>query len=318
MIKKLTSILFGSSTPFKQSDGFSNKKLVKMVEDVFTQILIRDSLDDRLIYDSNFMIVVSSEIYDRVSLQAPFIAQSIVKRFYKVIEKHMVNKDEFVPCSTHWHIQFVSGEHITNQEESQGEVEIFSQFAVKTNWVDMFTSEVSSGSVSLNGKHSRYSNWAINPEIMNNVDVLEKGFVRIPFDLGGNTAFENKEGVRKTEKHLLNEELAEIQFEQDGRTLAFKMTTQKLTIGKATSKNDKLQREKLVIHSDNPGLKEDHMQIQYDADSRIFYIAVYANTVVNGEQVKVSYSTDNPTWHSLKQESNIMCGLYRIYFKALK
>lgn len=316
-MKRIIDKLFGSIGSSDQSQSFSNKKLVKMVEDVFTQVLLRDSLDDRLIYDSNFMIVVSSEIYERVSLQAPLVAQSIVKGFYKAIKKNMVNKEEFIPCSEYWYIQFVSKDYVINNEDNQSNVEIFSQFAAKSTWIETLTSEVSSGSVSLNGKHSKYSKWAINNEIMKNVDVMEKGLVRIPF----NKEFESNTGVetgKKAENPPVQGELAQIQFDENGRTMAFKMKTQLLTIGKASFENEKSQPDKLVIFTDNPALKENHIQVRYDAASRIFYIAVYANTVVNGEQVKVSYSTGTPTWHSLKQESNIMCGLYRIHFKALQ
>lgn len=323
ILKKIQTMLSNSDGDVLSDTKFTNQKLVDKVEEAFIAVLKRDSVDDRLIYDCNFMIVVSSEIYDRVALHAPSLAKSIVKRFYKVLKKSMVNKSHFTPIGNYWDIQFVPKEFLSGADF--GDIEIISQVTAKKSWVETLKSEASIGSVSINGKHSKYTKWDINPDAMQGVDIVEKGRIRILFnkklELNEESDMVNHAKPGQTaekQSNETNENLAQIKFDENGTKMEFFMKKNILTIGRASSTNEKTTLSKLVILTQDTTLKENHFQIKYDVDSRIFYIAAYAPAIVNGEQIKVSYSIENPQWHSLKQKSNILCGLYHIQFKALK
>ena len=64
---------------------FSNQRIVDKAEKAFMKVLEQRSMDDQMLYDCNFMIAVPTEHYDVVSVAAPLIAKTIVRRFYKVI-----------------------------------------------------------------------------------------------------------------------------------------------------------------------------------------------------------------------------------------
>jgi len=68
----------------EDSTVFSNQIIVDKIEKAFVRVLDQRSMDDQMVYDCNFMIAVPTEHYDAVSVAAPLIAKTIVKRVYKI------------------------------------------------------------------------------------------------------------------------------------------------------------------------------------------------------------------------------------------
>lgn len=311
-----------SSDGISSSNTFTNQLLVDNIEKVFSSIVDRDSVDDRILYDSSFMIVVPEEKYESICLQAPGLSKAIVKRFYKVLKKKKKKKPILTPISANWDFQFVAN---TGKDSDESRImDIYSQVTTKKSWSETLKEEKSIGSYSLNGKHSNYSNWNVATDFFKNVNILEKGHISIRFNSSLQFADETDTSLSsgsekvKTNEQNQNEKLALITYDENNSKMEYGMRKPFLTISKATSPNEQLTLDRLSIITDSKSLKENHIEIRYDAGSRLFYIAVYAATTVDGKDVQVSYSNDNPKWHQLKQKSDIYCGMYHIEFRALK
>ncbi len=302
----------------------SNQMIVDKVERAFITVLNRKSMDDQMLYDCNFMIAVPTEHYNSVSIAAPFIAKAIVKRFYKIIKKNRKKRLNYTPISSYWNFEFVPKE-FTGDMESSG-IEIVSQLTTEESWIHTLSNKDSIGKISLNGKHSKYSHWNINPDILKDIDILERGKVRIPFnhalEFVEQAATQSQQTIQsaaspKTSNVPMNE-LAKLYFDENGKGMEYPMCRELISIGRTTSGNDKATYEKLFIQTQDTSLRREHFYIRYEQKENRFYIAGFAPAVVNGELLQVSSSKEYPDWMALKQHSRIECGSYKIEFKALK
>lgn len=307
----------------EEGGALTNQMIVDKVEKAFVSVLKRQSVDDQMLYDCNFMITIPTEHYDSVSLAAPVIAKTIVKRFYKVIKENLKKRPNYTPISEYWNFEFVPKE-LTGDIESSG-IEIMSQLTTEKSWGTTLSDKDSIGTTSLNGKHSRYQRWNINPNILKNIDILERGKVRIPFNNDLEFVESNMQS-QQTDRSTASakpsnesmEDLAKLYFEESGMGMEFPMRREQIMVGRNTSNTDKSSYEKLFIRTQDSSLSREHFYIHYEQKEGRFYIAVFAHTVVNGELLKTSSSKERPNWVALKQHSHIECGSCKIEFKALK
>lgn len=303
---------------------FSNQRIVDKAEKAFMKVLEQRSMDDQMLYDCNFMIAVPTEHYDVVSVAAPLIAKTIVRRFYKVIKSNLKKRPNYTPISSYWNFEFISKEIIGDLEDSG--IEIISQLTTEESWSDTLSNKDSIGKISLNGKHSNYSRWNINPDVLKNIDILERGKVRIPFNkelefVENSTNFSHQRPQSSAPSQASNppvEELAKLYFDENGKRMEFPMRRVMIWIGRALSGDDKATYEKLFIQTQNTSLRHEHFYIRYEQRENRFYIATFAPTIVNSELMQVSSSREHLVWIPLKQYSRIECGTYKIEFKALK
>ncbi len=312
MIEKIKKILFKKDNVSSVTE-FSNQYLMDKMERVFTQILERDSYDDRLLFDCDYLIMLPTEVYNRLVVNSQIIIDGIIKRFYKVIKEKKEGK-EYIPLSKNWCIQFVAKNFSTDNNEE--EVITVISNPVPINWSNAKEQDLQK--VSVNGKHSSYSNLNINELLFSNVNMLQKGTGTVRFNPNlevssiPNTTNQNT----NTEEETPTDALAVINFIENGKFLKFTMKKNELTIGKA--KNGELATEDyLPVETDDRGLKINHFIIKYNSQERGFSIAVFAPTRVNEEPVPISRSSSNLTWKPLTQKSAILCGMTQFDFKVL-
>lgn len=330
IIDKIKNLFFGKSND-NEWNSISNQQIVEKIEKVFTEILKRDSVYERMIFDTDFLILVPPATYERVSLQAPALAKPIINKFYEVIRKQTARYTDYTPLANYWNLQFAQKEFGNNVPKNE-QIIIISKVTAERDWSETLKSEGAAEKISINGKHSKYSNWDINDEILQKIDILERGKVRVRFNK--NLLFEDDKTQQQkapisnvvtstsnatpksSAANAPQEGLAQIKFRENEKNMNYTMRENHISIGKAAI-NEKSTLKKLVIHNNENGFEENHLQIRYDPGTRIFYIAVFAPTRVNEQSLQISPIT-NPVWHTLTQNASILCGFYSIRFQALK
>ena len=330
LIDKIKNLIFGKNND-SDWNTISNQQIVEKIEKVFTEILKRDSVYDRMIFDTDFLILVPPATYERVSLQAPALAKPIISKFYEVIRKQTTKYKDYTPLANYWNLQFAQKEFGVNVPKNE-QIIIISKVTAERDWSETLKSEGAAEKISINGKHSKYSNWDINDEILQKIDILERGKVRVRFN--NSLMFEDEKPrpekatagnivaptpVAASKSSTVNtpqEGLAQIKFREHDKNMNYIMRENLISIGKASG-NEKSSLKKLVIHNNESGFEENHLQIRFDPATRIFYIAVFAHTRVNEQSLKISPIT-SPVWHTLTQNASILCGFYAIKFQALK
>ncbi|MHB9055393.1 MAG: hypothetical protein ACYC2P_04465 [Paludibacteraceae bacterium] len=328
-IDKIKKLFFGNEND-KEFNSISNQQIVEKVEKVFTEILKRDSVYERMIFDTDFLILVPPATYERVSLQAPALAKPIINKFYEVIRKQSAKFPDFTPLANYWNLQFAQKEFGNNVPKNE-QIMIISKVTAERDWNETLKSEGAAEKISINGKHSKYSNWDINDEILQKIDILERGKVRVRFNknlifgdekpqqktpLANSTASTSMASSRTSTTNAPQEGLAYIKFRENDKNMNYTMRENQISIGKAVD-NEKSTLKRLVIRTNESGFEENHMQIRFDPVTRIFYIAVFAPTRVNEQSLQIS-PISSPVWHTLTQNASILCGFYSIRFQALK
>lgn len=331
MIEKIKNLFFGKDND-NEWGTISNQMIVEKVEKVFTEILKRDSVYERMIFDTDFLILVPPATYERVSLQAPALAKPIINKFYEVIRKQSLKYPDFTPLANYWNLQFAQKEFGSDIPKKE-QIMIISKVTAERDWSETLKSEGAAEKISINGKHSKYSNWDINDEILQKIDILERGKVRVRFNK--NLVFEDEKpqqpqttptpgvtiptaasGSKSSSSGTSQEGLAHIKFRENDKNMNYTMRENQISIGKA-AENEKSTLKRLVIRTNESGFEENHLQIRFDPNTRIFYIAVFAPTRVNEQSLQIS-PISNPVWHTLTQNASILCGFYSIRFQALK
>ena len=330
IIDKIKNLFFGKNND-AEWNSISNQQIVEKIEKVFTEILKRDSVYERMIFDTDFLILVPPGAYERVSLQAPALAKPIINKFYEVIRKNAVRYTDYTPLANYWNLQFAQKEFGSNVPKNE-QIIIISKVTAERDWSETLKSEGAAEKISINGKHSKYSNWDINDEILQKIDILERGKVRVRFNK--NLVFEEDKTQQQkapvtsvttptaassgktATANTQQEGLAQIKFRENEKNMNYTMRENHISIGKAAA-NEKSTLKRLVIHTNESGFEENHLQIRFDPNTRIFYIAVFAPTRVNEQNIQISPIT-NPVWHTLTQNASILCGFYSIRFQALK
>lgn len=311
MINKLKNILF-KKEKITNSNEFTNQYLLDKIEEVFTSILKKDSYDDRLLFDCDYIVVLPPDVYKRMEVNSKIIINDIIKRFYKVIKEKKGTK-EYIPMAKEWCIQFVPRDFKNTEEANTIPlVEVISS-PVPQNWRE--PKELDFQKVSINGKHSSFSNLNINELLLSNVNMLQKGKGCVKFN--PNLVIENMTS------HLMDNNEAEeseqgfscIKFHENGESFIFTMKKNILVIGKGKP-NELSTEEYLPIQTEDRGLKPNHLHIKYNEDERGFYIAVIAPTRVNEKSISISPNTHELKWYPLAKTSAILCGRTQFDFEA--
>lgn len=300
-----------------QSERFSNQKLADKVVECF-KIRMRDcSLNDSLIYDMNFLILVPSQYFDDVCVHLPILSKSMVREFYKVIEIERVKRPSYAPLTNFWTFR-VAPKDIGELGEEDGIV-IFGQATAEKTWGETFEQDANLGSVSINGKHSAYSRFNLNQELFSGVDALERGCLRIKFSqelkledhgMGGNIP------EPKTSTSSPSKEYAQITFNSRNGSRCYLMKQKVLSIGKARDKDDKPSAERLPIQIGDTALFPDHFCLAYNEPSRSLSLALFAPATINGVHHSDVSTPSQTEWILLRQKTDILCGTCHIEILA--
>lgn len=314
-LKKIN--LFGSS---EDNDGsqLSNQSLINQIEAHFKRGMERDSFDDQLIYDCNFLVLMRPEDYQKAELRLPQIVEGLVKRFYKIIQKKKVKYARYQPLGNYWYFQFCPQEQDPqNQTIEEGKVVIISTAtSLKQDWGETLQQNLLSSellNVSINGKHSKYSKYDLNLETLGGIDILEKGKMRLKFN--SQLLFTDGDILKEEKKEIAA--YARLSFEQNYSKKSYSIIGNYVEVGLAKRANEDSNASRLNIYEPNSALQQEHFAVRYDKESNTFYIALFAPAMINEERLKVSGDKSQPEWHRLKQKSSILCGMFQINFEAL-
>ena len=80
--------IFTPSEPDNNHQGMTNQDLVNRICAEFESKLTDASTEDKVLFPMSFTILLHPNNYDNVSYYFAAVTQSIVKRFYKIIEKY--------------------------------------------------------------------------------------------------------------------------------------------------------------------------------------------------------------------------------------
>lgn len=307
------AIFFGEEN---QSEGFRNQKLADKVVECFKMRMKDCSLNESLIYDMNFLILVSHKHFDDVCVHLPILAKSIVGEFYKVIETERVKRTSYAPLTNFWTFRVAPIDISEFGEE--GDIAILSQATAEKTWGETYEQDANLGSVSINGKHSAYSRLNLNQKLFDGVDTLEKGCLRILFNY-----------ELKLEDHRINgstlplpspssssKEYAQITFNSLNGSKCYLMKQKMLNIGKARDKDDKPSAERLPIQIGDIALCTEHFYLSYNEQSRSLSLALFAPATINGVNHTRVSTPSQPEWISLRQKTDILCGTCHIEILA--
>lgn len=323
MLNKLKNLLLPKFTSGKVN-SLTNQELVNKVNTCFSEIIARESFNDRMLFDCSFLILMHPDDYTHAELRLPFITDGIVEGFYKIITQKESKYPVVKPLARYWYFQYCPSVRLTAEQPIEpGNIFIISTATVANDdWSPVTTDN--NYKVSLNGKDSKYSKFDFDVSVLSNVDIIKKGKFRIPIVLNINSnpgKITTKPAVPAPLPTVTahNQELAKIYFMEGKKRMSFQMLSMQIEVGKAKSNDEHSTTKKLSVFTNDRDLQQHHFSIRFDEKSRLFYIAVFAPTRVNEELLTVSSSTESPTWQQLKQKSAILCGtLFQFDFEASK
>lgn len=300
------------------TEGFSNQKLADRVVECFKMRMKDCSLNDSLIYDMNFLMLVPPKHFDDVCVHLPILARSMVREFYKVIDTERVKRPLYTPLTNFWTFR-VAPKDISELGE-EGDIAIFGQATAEKTWGETFEQDANLGSVSINGRHSAYSCFNLNQSLFDGVDTLERGCLRIVFnrnlkledyDMSGGNTPEPKPSPSTSSK-----EYAQITFNSINGSRCYMMRQKMLSIGKARDKDDKPSTERLPIQIGDAALSTEHFYLAYNEQSRSLSLAIFAPATINGVPHTRVSTHSQIEWIPLKQKTDILCGTCHIEILA--
>lgn len=296
--------------------GFSNQKLVDRVVECFKMRMKDCSLNDSLIYDMNFLMLVPPKHFDDVCVHLPILAKSMVRKFYKVIDTERVKRPLYTPLTNFWTFR-VAPKDISELGE-EGDIAIFGQATAEKTWGETFEQGANLGSVSINGRPPAYFHFNLNQSLFDGVDTLEKGCLRIVFNRNLKLEdYDMSEGnTPEPSPSTSSKEYAQITFNSINGSRCYMMKQKMLSIGKARDKDDKPSAERLPIQIGDAALSTEHFYVAYNDQSRSLSLAFFAPATINGVPHTRVSTPSQIEWISLKQKTDILCGTCHIEILA--
>lgn len=293
----------------------TNQALVNQILASFKETVDRESFNKRMMYDCSYLVLMRPEDYHRTELRLAGITEGVLDEFYEYIQLKKTEYPKFDPIGNFWDFQYCPAEvGIDNKEIEPGSIQVISAPTSEKSWVELSSEQIK---VSVSSKHSKYSKYDLNPNTFANIDILSKGHFRIKFnrDLLGNAAAPASAPNHINKASVVGDKLATIQFVINKQRYSFPMKEKQLKITKAIEGLVSTSTL-LCINEPSGSLQKEHMMIKYDEASKGFYIALFADAFVNEQRLQLSRAGENPVWHSLKNESAIVCGIFQIDFIA--
>jgi hypothetical protein len=312
MLKKIKKWLLPDEE--EEVKTLSNQLLVDQVVASFKETTERESFNKRMMYDCSYLILMRPEDYHRTELRLAGITEGILDEFYEYINFKKQQYPRYEPIGNFWDFQYCPAEMgVDNSPIEQGSVQVISAPTSEKSWVELSSEQIK---VSISSKHSKYSKYDLNPNTFANIDILSKGHFRVKFNKDILTAVAANQNTNASKLPLPTDRLATLQFVINKQRYSFPMKEKQLKVTKAIEGMVSTSTL-LCINEPSDSLQREHFMIRYDDKARSFYIALFADAYVNEQKVQLSRPGENPVWHPLKSESNIMCGIFQIDFKAV-
>lgn len=298
----------------QEDKKLTNQLLVNEVVASFKETIERESFNKRMMYDCSYLILMRPEDYRHAELRLAGITEGILDEFYDYIQQLKSRYPRYEPIGSFWDFQYCPAEKgIDNTDIEPGSVQVISAPTSEKSWTELSSEQIK---VSVSSKHSKYSKYDLNPNTFANIDILSKGHFRVKFnkDLFATEAAPAA-GLASANMQQAKDKLATIQFVLNKQRYSFPMREKNLKITKAIE-GLTTTPTLLCINEPTGSLQKEHVMIRYDEGARAFYIALFADAFVNEEKLQLSRMGENPVWHSLKNDSTIVCGIFQLDFKA--
>lgn len=294
----------------------TNQILVDQVVESFKETIQRESFNKRMMYDCSYLILMRPEDYKRSELRLAGITEGILDEFYDHIDFMKQQYPRYEPIASFWDFQFCPAEKgVDNTDIEPGAVQVISAPTSEKSWAELSSEQIK---VSISSKHSKYSKYDLNPNTFANIDILSKGHFRVKFKtnfLGEPAVAASQPSATNSKSSTASDRLATIQFVLNKQRYSFPMRERQLKITKAIQGMTSTSTL-LCIEEPSGSLQKEHIMIKYDDAARAFYIALFADAYVNEQMLQLSRMGENPVWHSLKNDSTIVCGIFQIDFKG--
>lgn len=294
----------------------TNQILVDQVVESFKETIQRESFNKRMMYDCSYLILMRPEDYKRSELRLAGITEGILDEFYDHIDFMKQQYPRYEPIASFWDFQYCPAERgIDNTDLEPGSIQVISAPTIEKSWAELSSEQIK---VSISSKHSKYSKYDLNPSTFANIDILSKGHFRVKFKtnfLGEPVVAAPQPSAINSKSSTASDRLATIQFVLNKQRYSFPMRERQLKITKAIQGMTSTSTL-LCIEEPSGSLQKEHIMIKYDDAARAFYIALFADAYVNEQMLQLSRMGENPVWHSLKNDSTIVCGIFQIDFKG--
>ena len=289
-----------------KSRTITNTIILRELESCFKKTIEEQSMEGRrMLYDSHFITLLHPEDYQKREQTLPFVVKEAINGFYEIIQKNKKNygNQPFVPTTKSWYLQFLAKEEFLEEEIKRGELKIISIFST-----EVANNGAATGTIKVTFKpklSTGYESRNINADALTGMDIIGKGFFSVKFD----PALGKIEDLPRS----AGDGLAQFTYTLQNKIYTYVMHEPEIIISGQRA-DGTYPPNTLVI--DSNFLSELHARVKYDAATKRFFIAAFANARVNEVALRLSQG-DDINWTALAPKSNLMLGMFGIHFKNL-
>ena len=308
----------GSNSP----GGLTNRRLIERIATEFETELLKASTDDRILFPMSFTILLHPDDYSKISEYFAPVTQSIVKRFYKIIQKNSgaslietyidkflkrkATNKEITPIGYNW--EFILTKTTV---DNVGGVQLgvnnpaFIISATARAYGNK-VSETSSAKVSVSCLNSNPSeSMEVNIETLKGINLMGDNHYLIAFNK--NLVYNDQD----IESSGITNNYGTLQYKKNGKTYTFTIKDDIVSI--SGSSDPRNQRN--IFKIPNSELQNDHVQIKLDKSTGKYYISTIADDTRLNQHL-VAKSSGAPAWVELPNNSEIfIMGEYSVRFK---
>lgn len=300
--------------------GLTNRRLIERIADEFETELVKASTDDKILFPMSFTILLHPNDYSKISQYFAPVTQSIVQKFYKIIEKHrgksFIEKcigkcfkktnsyKEITPIGYNW--EFILTK-TTVSNVGGFEVGIDNPAFIISATARVYGSNVGSSSsvkVSVSCLNSDPSkSTEINIDTLKGINLIGDNHYLISFN---KSLLYSDKDIKSSENNY-----GYLEYKENGKIYTFTIKDEIVSISGIVDKRN--QRNIFKIPTSE--LKNDHVQIKFEKSSEKYYISTIADdTRLN--QRKIPQSIGTPVWVEMPNNSEIfMSGIFSVKFK---
>jgi hypothetical protein len=259
------------------------------------------SVGETLLFNMNFMIILSPETYDaRMQSFAPIVNEA-VKGFYKRISNLKGNYAEVTPVSTVWRFKFGPASSFNNEVIGTNDIRVIGMpTGYRQNYAESVHGDAQKVTMRVKLTNA-FDKMDLNPMVFRNINFLESGTFEVRYSnelkIGGSTVTQpaiTESGIARIDYYIANKA-------QGGK---YTMKDTEIVIARKEAEN-LVHPNYLLI--DSEAVSNPHARIRYVENTRKFQIASFSNNETRVNEATISKSElGNPTWTDLPDNSQIL------------
>lgn len=282
----------------------TNKILLKELVEHFNEQMDELSVGKRLLYPMSFNILMHPDDYALTKESLPFVLPEVISEFYAAIKKRQSasrDKLNFTPPATYWFFQFsacqIGGQAGEENFIQRGQI-------VTTGSLTTFDIYKAQGNVrseanvhlSVKCQNSNTNDNNINIDAILGMEILSEGSYTFPFDMNLNEDTAQITANTDTQR----KPIAQLRWSSGSHNMVYDMLDNYIDISGMTD----TRKTRNICHIADEAVNTSHVQIKYDPQQQVFFLAAYAKTRLNSREVPMS-SGGIPQWVSLSKNSRI-------------